>query len=58
MIEAPLVLATLLQRADFELLAGAEIGGTHDAATLRPEGGVPMRIKARVMPAGRQLGLT
>jgi cytochrome P450 len=48
MIEAPLVLATLLQRADFELAADAQIVGTHDAATLRPKGGVPMRIKARM----------
>jgi cytochrome P450 len=48
MIEAPLVLATLLQRADFELARGAEIAATHDSATLRPKGGVPMRVKARM----------
>lgn len=47
MIEAPLVLATLLQRADFELASAAEIEGADDSATLRPRGGVPVRIKAR-----------
>jgi cytochrome P450 len=47
MIEAPLVLATLLQRADFELASKAEIAMTHDSATLRPRGGVPVRIKQR-----------
>ena len=48
MIEAPLVLATLMQRADFELVQDGEIAATHDAATLRPKGGVPVRIKQRV----------
>jgi hypothetical protein len=42
------VLATLLQRADFELTSPAEIATTHDSATLRPRGGIPVRIKQRV----------
>jgi cytochrome P450 len=44
-LEGTLVLATLLQRADFELLTGTiepvALG------TLRPRGGVPMRIRLR-----------
>lgn len=51
MIEAPLVLATMLQRADFELAKSGEITETHDAATLRPQGGVPVRIRTRVQLA-------
>ncbi len=47
MIEAPLVLASLMQRADFELASSAEVLPTHDSATLRPGGGVPVRIKRR-----------
>jgi cytochrome P450 len=47
MIEAPLVLATLLQRVDFELISHADIPPSHDSATLRPRGGVPVRIKQR-----------
>lgn len=46
LMEGPLVLATLLRRADFELLdpRGAE---PDLQATLRPKGGVPMRVKLR-----------
>src|SRR6185436_1897405 len=47
MIEAPLVLASLLQRADFELTSSTDVLPTHDSATLRPRGGVPVRIKRR-----------
>jgi cytochrome P450 len=48
MIEAPLVLATLMQRADFELTSRADVGCSDDSATLRPRGGVPLRVKLRV----------
>ena len=45
-LEAPLVLATLLQRADFSLVDGHEV--VPDASgTLRPRGGVPMQVKLR-----------
>jgi cytochrome P450 len=45
-LEAPLVLATLLQRADFSLVNDREI--VPDASsTLRPRGGVPMRVRLR-----------
>jgi cytochrome P450 len=47
LIEAPLVLATLLQRADFELATSAVVAPADDAATLRPRGGVPVRIRRR-----------
>jgi cytochrome P450 len=47
MIEAPLVLATLMQRADFELTSSEPVLPSHDSATLRPRGGVPIRIKRR-----------
>lgn len=46
LLEAPLVLATLLQRADFELATGDEIMPDH-SATMRPRGGVPVRVKLR-----------
>jgi cytochrome P450 len=45
MIEAPLVLATLLQHADFELASDREVRPSHDSATLRPDGGVPLRVR-------------
>ncbi len=45
-LEAPLVLATLLQHADFELVSDVELV-PDEAATLRPRGGVPVRIKTR-----------
>jgi cytochrome P450 len=45
-LEAPLVLARLLQRADLELAAGEPIL-PDESATLRPRGGVPMRIRLR-----------
>ena len=48
MIEAPLVLATLLQHADFELTAREAITAADDSATLRPRGGVPVRVKSRI----------
>jgi cytochrome P450 len=45
-LEAPLVLATLLQRADFTLPDDREIV-PDESATLRPRGGMPMRVKRR-----------
>ena len=33
--------------ADFELVSGAEIPPADDSATLRPRGGVPVRIRLR-----------
>jgi cytochrome P450 len=45
-LEAPLVLATLLQRADFVLASDAEIV-PDESATLRPRGGIPMRVTLR-----------
>jgi cytochrome P450 len=45
-LEAPLVLATLLQRADFTLAEDREIL-PDESATLRPLGGIPMRVKRR-----------
>jgi cytochrome P450 len=47
LIEAPLALATLLQRADFELTSDQEIVPADKSATLRPLGGIPVRIKLR-----------
>ena len=44
-LEAPLVLASLLQRADFSLLDEQPIVPDY-AATLRPRGGVPARSAA------------
>lgn len=51
LMEGPLVLATLLRRADFELMnpRGAE---PELHATLRPKGGMPMRVKLRRKSAG------
>ena len=49
MIEAPLVLASMMQRADFELTSSAEILPTHDSGTLRPRGGMPLRIRRRAL---------
>jgi cytochrome P450 len=46
LMEGPLVLATLLQRADLEL-PGAEPIEPEIHGTLRPRGGVPMRVKLR-----------
>jgi cytochrome P450 len=46
LLEAPLVLARLLQRADFELASAAEIV-PETTATLRPRGGVPLRVRLR-----------
>jgi cytochrome P450 len=45
-LEAPLVLASLLQRADFEML-DTEPVVPDESATLRPRGGVPARIHLR-----------
>ena len=44
-MEGPIVLATLLARADLELATDAEVV-PDVSATLRPKGGVPMRVKA------------
>jgi cytochrome P450 len=51
LIEAPLVLATMLQHADFELASDAEIL-PESTATLRPRGGVPLRVIRRRAPKG------
>jgi cytochrome P450 len=50
LMEGPLVLATLLRRADFELVdpRGAE---PEALATLRPRGGIPVRVRLRVKSA-------
>jgi cytochrome P450 len=48
-LEAPLVLASLLQRADFSLLDERPIK-PDAAATLRPQGGVKARIRLRSAP--------
>lgn len=45
MIEAPLVLATLLQHADFELEGAHDVQPDERSATLRPRGGVPVRVR-------------
>jgi hypothetical protein len=45
-MQGPLVLATLLARADLQLLARAAIE-PEAYATLRPKGGLPMRVTAR-----------
>jgi cytochrome P450 len=45
-LEAPLVLAALLQRADYHLMNDAPIV-PEPSATLRPAGGVPMRVSLR-----------
>jgi len=45
-LEAPLVLATILQHADFSLVNDAEIV-PDDSPTVRPRGGVPIRITRR-----------
>jgi cytochrome P450 len=44
LMEAPLVLATILQRCRLELLAGREVRPLA-LATLRPDGGLPMMVK-------------
>jgi cytochrome P450 len=46
LMEGPLVLATLLQRATFALTSTDEIEADIQA-TLRPRGGVPMRVRLR-----------
>jgi cytochrome P450 len=48
-LEAPLVLATLLQHADFELASSAPIV-PGAAPVSRPRGGVPMRVHRRSAP--------
>jgi cytochrome P450 len=48
-LEAPLVLASLLQRADFSLLDARPIR-PDSGATLRPEGGVRARVRLRAAP--------
>jgi cytochrome P450 len=45
-LEAPLVLATLLQQADFALASDRDVV-PDESATLRPRGGLPMRITLR-----------
>jgi cytochrome P450 len=49
-LEAPLVLASLLQRADFSLLDDNPIP-PDSGATLRPQGGVKARIRLRAAPS-------
>lgn len=53
LMEGALVLATLLQRADFELLGG-EVKPV-SLGTLRPQGGMPMRVRLRQGAARREL---
>jgi len=52
LMEGPLVLAAILQRADVELCdpKGAE---PEPSATLRPHGGIPMRVRLRQTRAER-----
>jgi cytochrome P450 len=45
LMEGPIVLATILAHLDLELTTTAEIE-PEDSATLRPKGGVPMRVTA------------
>lgn len=45
LMEGPIVLATILGRADLELVSDAEIP-PDNSATLRPKGGVSMRVRA------------
>jgi cytochrome P450 len=54
LMEGPLVLATILQRARLEPVSDAEIKVDPRAATARPAGGVPMRVRLReTRPAAR-----
>jgi cytochrome P450 len=46
LMEGPIVLATLLARADLALATSSTVEPDM-SATLRPKGGVPMRVKAR-----------
>jgi cytochrome P450 len=46
LMEGPLVLATMLQHARFELLSSQPIA-PEPSATLRPRGGVPVRVRLR-----------
>jgi cytochrome P450 len=47
MMEGQLVLAAIAQRARFELAAGVVV--EHEPlVTLRPKGGVPMKVRRRV----------
>jgi cytochrome P450 len=46
LMEGPIALATILQRADLELVSDAPIG-IDPSATLRPKGGIPMRVRLR-----------
>jgi cytochrome P450 len=46
LLEAPLVLATMLQHADFEQAGTAEVV-PEPTATLRPRGGIPIRLHLR-----------
>jgi cytochrome P450 len=56
MIEAPLVLATMLQHADFELEGDREVQPDESSPTLRPRGGVPVRIRLGSSPRGPHPG--
>jgi cytochrome P450 len=46
LMEGPLVLATILARAELELAPGTVVE-PEPSATLRPKGGVPMRVRVR-----------
>ena len=50
MLEGPIVLATLLRRWSFDIDATKTIT-EDDFATLRPKGGVPATVRARVHTA-------
>ncbi len=43
--EGPLVLACIAQRARLDLIDDAEVSPNPDAATARPRGGLPMRVR-------------
>lgn len=55
-LEAPLVLARLFQRADFKLATTEEVK-PDDSATLRPKGGVPMKINLHSQVRDAQVSL-
>ncbi len=48
MLETQLVLATLIQRIDFELVPGQKVRPA-GLVTLRPNGPVKMQVKRRIM---------
>jgi cytochrome P450 len=51
LMEGPLVLAAILRRVSLEPTDDREVVVDPKAATLRPLGGIPMRVRARVARA-------